>query len=96
MNTPNLCRRACLLIGTVLQAASLDCHAFTLALQEQGGLTGIIVAGGGSVVITPTGPDHWTVSVMDPRIGNPTSPTVNLAFIEPELVSGMTAYNRTY
>ena len=93
MNTANPCYRASLLIGTVLQLATLDSQAITFALQEQGGLTGFVIGGGGSVVITPTGTDHWIVSVTDARIGNATAPTLNLAFIEPELVSGMTAYN---
>lgn len=93
MNHSNLMLRKSLYVGIILGGSTLAGHAFTLALQEQSGLIGAISGGGGPVVITPVGPDHWTVSVSDPRIGNPTSPTLNLAFIEPELVGGLTAYN---
>ena len=94
MNTSSLLRRTSLILGTVFQLSILDSQAFNFTLHEQSGLTGFINGGGGgTVVITPIGTDHWTVTVTDPRIGNSTSPTLSLAFIEPELVSGMTAYN---
>src|SRR5436309_3271169 len=93
MNFSSPFRSVFLLIVTVLFFCALNTHAFTISLQEQGALTGSIVGGGGPVIITPIGIDHWSVVVQDPRIGNPTSPPFNLAFIEPETVSGMTAYN---
>jgi hypothetical protein len=67
--------------------------AFTVAFQEQGGLNGLIVGGGGSLSISNIGPDHWQITLQDSRIGNPTGPSARLAFIEPETVSGFTAYN---
>ena len=73
--------------------SAMHCSAFTLALQEQGALTGGIVGGGGSVLITPIATDHWQVTIQDPRIGNPAGPPLSLAFTEPETVNNLTAYN---
>src|SRR5262245_21318238 len=67
--------------------------AFTLSLTEQGTLSGSIVGGGGVVTIIPIATDHWTVSIQDPRIGNPAGPPFALAFTEPETVNNLTAYN---
>ena len=83
--------RAWLTLGVC--ALSLNTHAFTLTLQEQGGLTGAINGGGGPVIINPMGVDHWNVIVQDPRIGNAVGPASSLAFTEPETVFGLTAYN---
>jgi len=68
-------------------------HAFTFTLEERGGLTGSVVGGGGSVTIASIGPDHWQVTVADLRIGNQVGIPARMAFQEPELVSGLTAYN---
>ena len=73
--------------------ATFRSGAFTLSLTEQGTLSGFIVGGGGVVTITPIGTDHWTVSIQDPRIGNPAGPPFALAFTEPETVNNLTAYN---
>jgi len=73
--------------------ASFNSEAFTLSLTEQGTLSGSIVGGGGLVTITPIATDHWTVTIQDPRIGNPAGPPFALAFIEPETVNNLTAYN---
>jgi hypothetical protein len=81
------------LISLLLLCSGITTPALTLSLQEQGGLSGLVVGGGGTVTITTLATDHWQVTLQDPRIGNPTSPSFNLAFIEPETVAGMTAYN---
>ena len=81
------------MVAAAFQLCTWNTQAFTISLQEQGALTGSIVGGGGSVIITPLATDHWSVTVQDPRIGNPISPPFNLAFVEPETVSGLTAYN---
>ncbi len=92
MKTPKfLCAAAGPAIALLLSTTSV--RAFTFTLQEQGSLTGFVNGGGGSVIITSLGSDHWQVDVIDSRIGTSLNPTINLAFIEPELVSGMTAYN---
>ena len=88
-----LLRRASLLAAALLHFCTMHSQGFTISLQEQGALTGSIVGGGGSVTINQIGVDYWKVIVQDARIGNPTSPPSNLAFTEPETVSGMTAYN---
>jgi hypothetical protein len=81
------------LISCVLFSLASSAPALTLSLQEQGALTGFVVGGGGAVTITPTATDHWQVTLQDPRIGNAINPNFNLAFVEPETVAGMTAYN---
>src|SRR5258706_1274105 len=81
-----------LIIAAVLQLCTLNSPAFTISLQEQGSLTGSIVGGGGSVIINPIASDHWSVTVQDMRIGNPTNPPSNLAFIEPTTLIAMTAF----
>ena len=86
-------RRRLLVVGVVLHLCAFTAHAFTISLHEQGGLTGFIMGGGNPLLITQTAVDHWSVTVQDPRIGNPINPTFNLAFVEPETVSGFTAYN---
>lgn len=68
-------------------------HAFTFTLEERGGLTGYVVGGGGSVSIASIGPDHWQVTVTDASIGNQVGIPARMAFMEPELVAGLTAYN---
>jgi hypothetical protein len=92
MNIFALIRRTLVLLATVLHLSTLDTQAFIFSLQEQGGLSGSVNGGGGSVVVNPIGVDHWTVTVQDARIGNPIT-AVSLAYVEPETVGGYTAYN---
>jgi hypothetical protein len=73
--------------------AFFDARAFTFSLHEQGGLTGFVNGGGGTVTISPFAPDHWQVTLQDPRIGNSNAAPLSLAYIEPETVGGQTAYN---
>jgi hypothetical protein len=82
-----------LLTSALLCSAAFNSSAFTFSLHEQGGLTGFVNGGGGTVTINLLGPDHWQVMVADARIGNATGPVFSLAYIEPELVLGNTAYN---
>src|SRR5215467_8900987 len=77
----------------VMGLATFHAGAFTLSLTEQGSLSGSIVGGGGVVTTTPIATDHWTVTIQDPRIGNPAGPLFALAFTEPETVNNLTAYN---
>src|ERR1051325_6281965 len=93
MHISTLLRRGLVLVGVIAHLSTGNLQAFTFTLQEQGGLTGFVNGGGGSVLITPIGTDHWQVIVQDARIGNPINPTFSLAFIEPEPVGGFTAYN---
>jgi hypothetical protein len=77
----------------LLAGIPFSSRAVTFSLHEQGGLTGFVNGGGGSVFISPTGTDHWLVTLQDSRIGNPISAGVSLAYTEPETVGGNTAYN---
>jgi hypothetical protein len=93
MKTPSLIHYGLALAGVVVHLSTFHTRAFTFSLQEQGGLTGFVNGGGGSVTINPLGTDHWQVIVQDARIGNSNSPSLSLAYPEPELVGGFTAYN---
>jgi hypothetical protein len=93
MNISTLLRSGLVSAAAVLHLSTFDSQAFTISLQEQGGLTGVVSGGGGSVIINPMAMDHWKVTVLDPRIGNPLNPSFNLAFVEPETVANLTAYN---
>lgn len=84
--------------GLVIAALSFSLlapqsHAFTFTLEERGALTGYVVGGGGTVTIASIGSDHWRVTVNDASIGNLVGIPARMAFVEPELVSGLTAYN---
>ena len=79
--------------GAVVHLSTFHARAFTFSLDEQGGLTGFVNGGGGSVTISLLGTDHWQVMVQDARIGAPIGAGLSLAYIEPEPVSGFTAYN---
>jgi len=93
MKTSSLARIPFTAVCIMINLFVLQCSGFTLALQEQGALTGGIIGGGGPVIITPIATDHWQVTIQDPRIGNPAGPPFALAFIEPETVNNLTAYN---
>ena len=93
MNTSTFLRRALVLAAATLYVSSFETHAITLFLQEQGPLTGFLNGGTGSVLINQTAMDHWIVTIQDSRIGTPINPSFSLAFVEPETVSGFTAYN---
>jgi hypothetical protein len=94
MTNSSLIRCGLALVAANLCLSTFNTQAFTFSLQEQGGLTGSVgPGGGGSVTISPLGVDHWQVTLTDSRIGNSNSPTFSLAYTEPELVGGRTAYN---
>jgi hypothetical protein len=93
MKTHYLLRYGMALAGAAVQLSICHTQAFTFSLQEQGGLTGFVNTGSGTVTITPLGTDHWQVTVQDTRIGNPITAGLSLAYIEPEPVGGFTAYN---
>src|ERR1043166_6277417 len=77
MQISSLLRRESLLVAAAFQLCTWNTQAFTISLQEQGALTGSIVGGGGAVIITPLGTDHWSVNVQDPRIVTALSPPFN-------------------
>jgi hypothetical protein len=93
MKTSYLIRYGTALVGAVVHLSICPTHAFTFSLQEQGGLTGFVNSGSGTVTINPLGADHWQVIVQDARIGNPIGAGLSLAYTEPEPVGGFTAYN---
>jgi hypothetical protein len=79
--------------GIAVHLSTFHARAFTFSLDEQGGLTGFVNGGGGTVTINLLGTDHWKVIVQDTRIGAPIGAGMSLAYTEPELVAGHTAYN---
>jgi hypothetical protein len=93
MKSPTLSNHLLLLSWAVLCCARVNSSAFTFSLHEQGGLTGFVNGGGGTVTVNPLGTDHWQVFVQDSRIGNSNAVPLSLAYIEPELVGAYTAYN---
>jgi len=93
MKTSTLIHYGLALAGVVVHLSTFNTQAFTFSLDEQGGLTGFVNGGGGSVTINPLATDHWQVTVQDARIGAPIGAGLSLAYTEPELVSGYTAYN---
>jgi hypothetical protein len=93
MTTPSFSRRLYLLLVIALFLVTFRANAITIFLQEQGGLTGSLNGGSGTITINQVATDHWHVIVQDPRIGNPINPGFSLAFTEPETVFGLTAYN---
>jgi hypothetical protein len=92
MNLTTSLRYGLVSVVLVLCLSALDGWAFTISLQEQGALTSV-GGGAGSLTISSIGTDHWSVAVTNASIGGPIGPGFNLAFVEPEQVSGMTAYN---
>ena len=93
MKTSTLLHHGLALASVVVHLSTFHARAFTFSLDEQGGLTGFVNGGGGSVTINLLGPDHWQVTVQDARIGTPIGAGMSLAYTEPELVGGYTAYN---
>jgi hypothetical protein len=93
MKTSSLIHYGLALAGAVVHLSAFNTQAFTFSLDEQGGLTGFVNGGGGLVTIANLGTDHWKVTVQDARIGAPIGAGLSLAYTEPELVGGFTAYN---
>ncbi len=93
MKTSSVLHYGLALAGVVVHLSTFHARAFTFSLDEQGGLTGFVNGGGGTVTINLLGTDHWKVTVQDTRIGAPIGAGMSLAYTEPELVGGRTAYN---
>jgi hypothetical protein len=93
MKTSSVLHYGLALAGIAVHLSTFNTRAFTFSLDEQGGLTGFVNGGGGTVTINLLGPDHWQVTVQDSRIGAPIGAGMSLAYTEPELVGGYTAYN---